>query len=304
MSFLSRQLLLLVLLSLPWSLAACGAGLVSGAVASSGGNGNSGAPPTLSLPTQAFPLSPSPQALARTVVIANAAISTGAVLQILLRVPGPNLPDGRPSYLATASQTAPVVLSGQGASTVVGFDLATAEIVAVTTASADVAAQIAVLADGREVAPALPVTLLAQPTVRLLDGAPVFVSPLGGQLTRLACRDLRTLDEGGLAVSVTTTDATGLQPSVTRPCLRPTFAVHDPDRDPPLLAGEQLVTAEVPGNTFAGAAMFFIDDAIAGRSPSVEGAYYQPDVEVALPAQGSTRGGTKLTLIGRALLPL
>ncbi|MEQ1632124.1 MAG: VCBS repeat-containing protein, partial [Planctomycetota bacterium] len=38
--------------------------------------------------------------------------------------------------------------------------------------------------------------------------------------------------------------------------------------------------------------------------PSVEGAYYQPDVEVALPAQGSTRGGTKLTLIGRALLPL
>ncbi len=303
-SSLSRVLLILAFLALPWPLAACGAGIISGAVASNGGNGGGGAPPTLSLPTQAMPLSPIPSVLARTVVIANAAISAGATLQVLLRVPGPQGPDGRPTYLVTANQTAPVLLSGQGTSTVVGFDLATSAIVAVTTAAADVAAQIAVLADGREVAPPLAVTLLAQPRVRLLDGAPVFVSALGGQVVRLACSSLRSIAASGLAVSVTTADATGLAPTVTRPCLRPFFAVHDPDRDPPLLAGERLVTAEVPGNTFVGAATFLVDDAIAGRSVTVAGAYYQPEVQVALPAQGSTRGGTKVTLIGRALLPL
>lgn len=292
-------------IALPMWCASCGAGLIGGAVASNdGGGGSSTAPPSLSLPTQAMPLSPSPLAAARTVVIANAALSPNAALDVQLRVPGPNTPDGQPSYRAVASQLSPVLLSGQGSSTVIGFQLRTEPIALAVGATADVAAQIAVLADGREVAPPLPVTLLAQPSVRLLDGVPLYLSPNGGQLVRFACRNLRSVDASGLAVFVTTVDASGVTPFVTRPCLRPAFVAHDPAVDPPLLPGERVVAAEAPGNTFAGAATFVLDDAIAGRSAAVDEAYYQPDVQLALPAQGSTRGGTKVTLIGRALLPL
>ena len=297
--------LLILWIALPLCCASCGAGLIGGAVASNdGGGGSTTAPPSLSLPTQAMPLSPSPLAAARTVVIANAVLSPNAALDVQLRVPGPNTPDGQPSFRAVASQASPVLLSGQGSSTVVGFQLRTEPITSAVGAISDVAAQIAVLADGREVAPPLPVTLLAQPSLRLLDGVPRYLSPNGGQVVRFACRNLRSVDASGLAVFVTTVDASGVSPFVTRPCLRPAFVVHDPAVDPPLLPGERVVTAEVPGNTFAGAAPFVVDDAIAGRSAVVDEAYYQPDVQLALPAQGSTRGGTKVTLIGRALLPL
>lgn len=284
--------------------AACGAGLVSGAVASGGNGGGGGAPPSLSLPNQVIPLVPGPTALPRTVVVANARITPANALRVQLRIRQPGTPDAQPVFLAVADQASPVLVSGQGASTVVGFSLRTEPIVAVTTAANDLNGEIAVLVDGREVAPPLPVTLLAQPKARLLDGAPSFLSPIGGQLVRLACRDLRSTDAAALDVTVTTADAAGSSTPVTRPCLRPTFAVHDPDRDPPLLPGERLVTAEVPGNTFAGVATFVVEDAVAGRSGSVAGSFYRPDVQVALPAQGSTRGGTKVTLIGRALLPL
>jgi hypothetical protein len=197
-----------------------------------------------------------------------------------------------------------VLLSGQGASTVVGFQLRTAPITQVVGSTVDVAAQIAVLADGREVAAPLAVTLLAQPSVRLFDGEPLYLSPNGGQIVRLACKNLRSADASGLAVSVVTADASAVGATVTRPCLRPTFQSPSIADLSLLQPGERLVTAEAPGNTFAGSAAFFVDDAISGRSAQVVDAYYQPDVQLALPAQGSTRGGTKVTLIGRALLAL
>ena len=203
--------LLILWIALPLCCASCGAGLIGGAVASNdGGGGSSTAPPSLSLPTQAMPLSPSPLAAARTVVIANAVLSPNAALDVQLRVPGPSTPDGQPTYRAVASQLSPVLLSGQGSSTVVGFQLRTEPITSAVGAISDVAAQIAVLADGREVAPPLPVTLLAQPSLRLLDGVPRYLSPNGGQVVRFACRNLRSVDASGLAVFVTTVDASGV----------------------------------------------------------------------------------------------
>ena len=296
--------LLLLWLAMPLALASCGAGLIGGAVASGGDGGSTPATPQLSLPTQSFPLSPIPVATQRTVVIANASLSPSASLNVQLRVPGPSLPDGRPTFVASADQASPVLLSGQGASTVVGFQLRTAPITQVVGSTVDVAAQIAVLADGREVAAPLAVTLLAQPSVRLFDGVPLYMSPNGGQIVRLACKNLRSTDASGLAVSVVTADASLTGAFVTRPCLRPTFQSPSITDLSLLQAGERLVTAEAPSNTFAGSAAFFVDDAIAGRSAQVADAYYQPDVQLALPAQGSTRGGTKVTLIGRALLAL
>lgn len=295
----------LVLSAAAFVASACGAGLVGGALASGDdGSGQTSAPPSLSLPTAAFPLSPSPLAATRTVVVANVTLSPGAALTVRVRVRGPSLPNGQPSYVASADQASPSLVSGQGASTVVGFQLRMEPIATALGAAADVAAELVVIADGREVAPPIPVTLLSQPSVRMFDGTPLYLSPTGGQVVRFACRNLRSLDATGIAVFATTADPTGAAPTVTRPCLRPTFANPVPGEDPPLLAGERLVTAEAPANTFAGAATFVVEDAVSGRSSSVLDAYYQPDVQLALPAQGSTRGGTKVTLIGRALLPL
>ncbi len=302
---MNAMLRVLVLAAGVCMLTACGAGLVGGALASDGSSGGqSPAPPALSLPTQAFPLSPSPLAASRTVVVANAVLSPNASLVVRIRVRGPSVPIGDPPFLAVADQASPSLVSGQGASTVVGFQLRMDPIAAVTGAAADVAAELVVIADGREVAPAIAVTLLAQPIVRLFDGSPLYLSPTGGQVVRFACRNLRSLEASSIGVFATTADASGGASLVTRPCLRPTFAIPTGGEDPPLLAGERLVTAEAPANPFAGAATFVVDDVVAGRSASVSDAYYQPDVQLALPAQGSTRGGTKVTLIGRALLPL
>lgn len=284
-------------------LLGCGAGLVGG-IASSDGGSSSSPPPSLSLPTQAVPLAPSPFALRRTIVVTNVPVPASAALQVQLRVPGPQLPDGAPGYRAVADQRAPAILSGQGSSTVLGFDLETGPIVAALGAGADVAAEFAVRIDGREVAAPLPVTLLAQPSARLFDSPDLLLSPTGGQRVRLACTGLRSSDISLVQVSVTTRDETGVQATVTRVCLRPAFEQADPERDPPLLPGEVLISAEAPGNTFAGAATLLVDDGTAGRSRPVDGAHYRPEVAVALPAQGSARGGTKVTLIGRALLPL
>lgn len=278
----------------------CGAGLVTGAFAS-GANGDSAGPPSLSLPGQDFPLVPVPTVRARTVVVANALLAPTAALQVRLLVHDGDDPAG--AVLVAQDQTAPTIVSGQGNSTVLRFDLATDAITARLGVAADVRARLAVLVDGRTIGSSVPVTLLRQPSLRLFDGAPVFLSP-DGQTIRLAAGGLRSADASGIQVSVTTVDPTGVAAVVTRICLRPQFAAVVAGVDPPLLPDEQLVTAEVPGNTFAGAAQFFVDDATAGRSATVDGAFYRPDVTVALPAQGSTRGGTKVTLIGRALAPL
>ncbi len=283
------------------ALSGCGAGLVSGAVASGNGNNAGSQPPSLSLPGQDVPLVPVPTARARTVVVANAVLSATAALRVQLRVHA--TADLDSEVLAAADQRSPTILSGQGGSTVIGFNLDTEPIVAALGATADLNARLAVLVNGREVGVPVPVTLLRQPVLRLFDGEPLFVSPLGGQRVRLAATGLRSLDAAAVEMSVTTVDPTGVATSVTRACLRPAFDLAG-GQDPLLRPGERLFTAEAPGNTFSGPAEFVVDDAIAGRSTIVAGAFYQPDIAVALPAQGSTRGGTKVTLFGRALAPL
>jgi len=299
MSLLHRALLIALLLP----LAGCGAGLVTAAVRGNNNGGGGSGPPSLSLPDQAFPLVPVPTATARTVVISNAQLApaAGQSLQVQLRV-HQGTEENSP-VLVAHNQATPVILSGQGPSTVIGFGLDLAPIAAVTGTANDVTtARLAVLVDGHEVGRPVPVTLLRQPSLRLFDGPQLFLSPLG-QGVRFAVKGLRSTEIAGIQVSVTTADPTRPNASVTAPCLRPAFS-QPGTADLPLDQGEQLVTAEVPGNAFSGPARFFVDDAIAGRSEQVAGAFYRPDVTVATPAQGATGGGTKVRLTGSAMAPL
>ncbi|MGE3174231.1 MAG: FG-GAP-like repeat-containing protein [Planctomycetota bacterium] len=276
-------------------LPGCGAGLVGGALASNNDPPPPAEvqPPSLSLPAQDFPLVPVPAAIARTVVVANAQLLPTANLQVQLRAGG-----------VSVEQGAPTIVSGPGSSTVVGFDLRTDPIRAALGADLDLAAVLAVLVDGSEIADPVPVTLLRQPRLRLLDGPTVFLSPIGGQTIRLAVRGMRSADQNGIQVAVTTADAVNTIATVTRLCQQPAFAEPVPGVDPPLLEGERLVTAEVPGNTFSGPATFSVDDPISGRSQAVGGAFYRPELSVMVPALGSARLGASVTLIGRALAPL
>ncbi len=272
-------------------LPSCGAGLITGAVASDNGRDPASPPPGLSPPERRFPLVPGESASAafRTVVVANAAVPSGAALRVELRAAG-----------AVAVQGSPAILSGQGAQTVVGFLLRTEAILLAIgdPTAADVPAELAVLVDGREVAPPVPVELLAQPTARLVLPAPggaVFLSPLGGTEVTLRCRNLRAVAAAELQVQISTADPAG-GGDVTRPCTGVTLAGP--------IDGEFTVTARAPGNTFPGAATFQVIDLTAGRSTLATSAFFRPEVQLALPGQGPTTGGSLVTLIGRALVPL
>lgn len=270
----------------------CGAGLITGVIASDRSRTSPAPiqPPSLSLPEGRFPLVPPESAATafRTVVVANAQLQGAASLSVEIRALG-----------VRAAQESPVIVSGQGGSTVVGFLLRTEQIVAAAgePTARDLPGQLAVLVAGNEVAPPVPITLLRQPTAQLRPGGatPVFVSPLGGTGVALAVTGLVATRPQDLQVQVTTADPTGATAGITRLAsnveLTPDGAGH-------------LVTADLPGNTFSGQATLVVVDSVAGRSTPVRDVYYRPEVTVALPGQGPTTGGRLVTLIGRALVPL
>lgn len=276
------------LLTLLAATSGCGAGLITGAVASNGNTNSAPAarPPVLTVPEPRLPLQPATaaSASARTVVIANASLPANANLLVQVRAQG-----------IAADQASPVVLFGQSGSTVIGFQLRTQPFAAAFGTGQDVPATLAVVVDGREIAAPVPVLLLRQPQAQLLDpSSRLLLSPLGGTRAQLRVRGLRSQDN--LQMTVTTADPTGQSPSVTRVCTGLETTVIDADT--------MSVAADVPGNTFAGSASFVVEDLIAGRSTTVADAFYRPEIDVALPGQGPATGGTLVTLIGRALAPL
>lgn len=272
----------------PALLAGCGAGLVSGVVASNGGN-NSPAP-TLNPVETRLPLVPGtgPSGAPRSVVIANSQLSASAHVRVLIRADI--------GGMVTAEQGRPTI-AGQGSSTVVGFDLDTAPFLdrIGDPTQRGVSGQLVVLVDNREIAPPVTVDLLPQPVAALAPNSPDRLSPLGGTTVTLSLRGLDAASSGTLQMTVTTADAAGTG-TVTRPCTD--LELWDQGN------GEKHVEARVPGSTFAGLATFVVDDAVAGRSTEVKAVYYEPHVAVALPRQGPTTGGTLVTLIGTALTPL
>ena len=270
----------------------CGAGLVTGVAASSGGGGG-GSPssaPSLSV-EPVLPLVPQ-DSDERSVLVTNASVGAGATLRVQLAAAG------------VVVDQLDAVASGQGGATRVAFTLATAPIVAAVAdpTAADVAAELRVLVDGREVAPAAPVTLARQPAavVVLPPGkTQLFVSPVGERV-RFRVAGLRVAVASEAQVFVATPDpnapAVGGEPAlVVRPCADVRF-------ETPAGAVPEL-SALAPGSAFPTQATFFVVDAIAGRSTEVRNTFYRPDIAVALPGQGSNSGGSVVTLIGTALAP-
>ncbi|HLQ36567.1 MAG TPA: VCBS repeat-containing protein, partial [Planctomycetota bacterium] len=272
----------------------CGAGLITGAVAS---NNNRQTPPParapeLSVPETRIPLVPASGTVAtsRTVVVSNLLLPSNARLSVQLRALG-----------VAAEQGSPVIVSGQGGSTVVGFTLRLQELVAAIGDPTlnDVDGRLAVLIDGHEVAPPVPVLLLRQPVATLVPPPGqqhLFLSPLGGTPAQLLVNGLRSTRAGDLQMLVTTADPTGGTADITRPCTNLAIAGQQGDA--------VQITANVPGNTFPGQATLVLEDVIAGRSTAVGNAFFRPDVALALPARGPTTGGSLVTLIGSALAPL
>ena len=284
-----RRLLSLILL-LP--LAACGAGLVAGLSNSGSDPSNPQPAPTLSIPDARIPLVPAQQTgtTFRTVVVGNAQIQPSALLQVQVRALG-----------IEVDQSSPVIVSGQGGSTVVGFVLRTEPFVAAAgdPTIADVPGLLAVKVNGVDIAPPAAIVLLRQPSAALVlepGEDRQLLSPLGRSVVRLQVTGLRSTRVEDLKILVVMPAVATPSVPITRPCLD--LAIE------PGPAGTQVVRGEAPANEFPGLARIVVEDAVAGRSTVVEDAYYRPDVAVALPARGPTTGGSLVTLIGSALVPL
>lgn len=270
-------------------LASCGAGLITG-IAASGGDGNSAEAraPELSL-NPLMPLVPAPSTM-RTVVVANAQIAAAATLRVRIEGAGVGVDQPNPS------------VTGQGGSTLISFMLDTAAIAAASgdPTAADVPATLSVLVDERPVAPPVSIVLARQPRAVLVLGAGQterFVSPIGERV-QLQVDGLRTAALSELQMLVTTVDPDGTPapgqpwPTLTRICTDLRF--DDPT----------TLSAIVPGSTSLTSLQLFVRDAVAGQSTTVLNAYYRPEITLALPSQGPTTGGSLVTLIGTALVPL
>lgn len=279
-----------MLLLLP--LAACGAGLVAGLSNSGSDPSNPPSAPTLSIPDARIPLVPAEQTgtTFRTVVVGNAQIQPSALLQVQVRALG-----------IEVDQSSPVIVSGQGGSTVVGFVLRTEPFAAAAgdPTLADIPGLLAVMVNGIDIAPPAAIVLLRQPSAALVlepGEDRQLLSPLGRSVVRVQVTGLRSTRVEDLKLLVVTPTPASPSVSTTRPCLGLQLE--------PGPGGTQVLGGEAPANEFPGLARIVVEDAVAGRSTEVRDAYYRPDVAVALPARGPTTGGSLVTLIGSALVPL
>ncbi|MBK8096389.1 MAG: VCBS repeat-containing protein [Planctomycetes bacterium] len=282
-----RVLPRLSVLLLALSASGCGAGLISGVIASDDGSPRPA--PEINLTTR-MPLVPAAET-SRTVVVANAQITDARQVRVLLTLGEPDSPGA-----VVAEQSAVVVTPG-GASTTIRFAVETGPILArfPDPTAQDVAVGLSVLVGGRLAAPVLPVTLLRQPvaTRRLEAGESEFLSAAGGSTIKFAVRGMLATRAADVQVFVRTADGNGVG-DLVRPCTVTGLARNDL---------EAVVDATVPGSVVPGAATFFLVDPVAGRSTDVDNIWYQPDLAQLLPGRGATAGGTIVTLTGTALVP-
>jgi hypothetical protein len=287
-----RTLIAACTLPLLFAFSACGAGLIGG-VASS--DRRSTAPearaPELSV-TPILPLVPAPNTV-QTVLVTNAQIAAAARLSVRIEAAG-----------VVVAQRDPAA-TGQGGATLITFVVDTAAIQQVVgdPTAADVPARLGVWVDERPIAAAVPIVLARQPRASLVLPAgqtQAFLSPIGARVF-LRVDGLRSTNVDDVEVTVTTTDPDGVRdaqgnlPSLTR--------VGTGLRFEPPVDGAPALSVTLPGSTHPVAARITVRDAVAGRSTTIENAWYRPDIALALPSQGPTTGGSLTTLIGTALLP-
>ena len=224
----------------------------------------------------------------RTVVISDFQVQSSSPLRIELRALG-----------VVSVQTSPLILSSAPGASVLAFIIQNSEITTMIAdiTAADVQAQLAVLVDGREIAPPVPFLLRKQPRAMLVpqSGQSVaFLSVLGG--TRLAVKVNYLLG--------TNADEVQIQVGVTEPsgairvqrCTELAITTQS-------AGAEAVVTGSVPSSPYAGSAYVAVVDSRAGSSTLVPSVYYKAALDVVSPRTAATEGGELVTLAGTAMVP-
>ena len=276
------------------SLSSCGAGLIGGVASSSSGNTGARTPQLNFTSTELSELPLVPRAGdVRTIIVANSQL-VGGVIEVHITAG------------SVTSKQRNTVAQVQGASTIVSFEL-DMDLILMSIAeptAADRPAKLEVFADGVSVADAINVTLVRQSVATLvlteqqkqMGVTELEFSPFGERV-KIAVDGLRALDAGLLQVLVTTLD-----PAAGVPGAKITRLATDVAFDPEP-SSVPTILATIPGNPFPDRITIQVLDPIAGKSTEIKNAYYRPEFALALPGQGSTTGGTLLTLIGSALVP-
>lgn len=273
-------------------LSGCGAGLIGGIASSDSGSNGEVLTPQLNFADQELPMAPRAGDV-RTVVVAGAQL-TGSTIEVKIAT----------SVGVAVQRNA--IAQVQGASTIVSFELYMDELfpLASEPAAVDRPATLSVFADGKLIGESIPITLVRRPIATLVFADPAEtdaeLSPFGERV-KIAVDGLRTGDASLLQVLVTTPDpgAGVLGATITRLATEVVFAPVS-STEPSIVP---VILATIPANAFPDRVTIQVLDPIAGQSTEIENAYYRPEFALALPGQGSTTGGTLLTLIGSALVP-
>jgi hypothetical protein len=147
----------------------------------------------------------------------------------------------------------------------------------------------------------VPVLLAKQPRAELVLGEnqqELFVSPLGERV-QMRVHGLRSTEVAGLEVLVTTPDPTTTgtpQAMITRLASEVRFELGD--------GADPVISAFVPGNSFPVRAELIVRDIEAGQSTPIGNVYYRPNIALGVATPGPDNGGSLVTLIGTALVPL
>ena len=272
---------------------ACGAGLITGAASSSGSGGSSSPEVAVQGVQAVLPLMPTAGTV-RDFTVTNVQLAGADELQVRLEALGVVQPQANPAAVR------------DGSSSVVSFAIRTDRIVQAIgdPTTADVPALLSVWRQGLLVGEKVPVLLVRQPRAALTtdpeaggDPPPDGLLNSAGDTVFVEVDGLVSPD-ADLQVLVTTSDPTG-DPAgavalVTR--VATITKVHREDLAVP------VVEAVLPANAYPDSAAIVVRDATAGDStPAV--AFYRPQIAQALRSQGPTTGGTRLTLVGTALVP-
>jgi len=284
------------------ALGGCGAGLISGVVASSGGSERT-PPPEVSIQAGSLlPLVP-PADFRAAVLILNASLGGVSDLVVVLEA---NVGGG-----VVRQDQGAVLVSPEGPNSRVSFAVATNAIVAVLgdpTASS-VPARLWVEVDGKLVGDTVPVLLGAQPQIvgaLQLDAADEVV--LDGDDEPIVTDDMAPVRASGGAVAVL---ASGLRADSTISAyvaaltpqgveVRTEAVVESTVLD--AVSGLATMRVEVPGNAWPQEAFLVVVDSQVGESVR-ERFHYRPEVNVNLVSQGATSGGQVVTVVGDGLVP-
>lgn len=280
----------LLLLLLP---AGCGSGAIAAGIA--GGKNRNGAPPPTRNPSLTVDRPEGPLfaaadvVLARTVFVNFVRIASGSKIAVQLRGLG-----------EVSAQGGPLLLTAEDQGSRIGFLLRSDEIRAriPDPTAADVPVQLAVVVDGKDIAPPVPFLLLAQPKAELVPPtgqSRAFLSVQGGSKLTLRVRGLKATSVTDLRMQIGTPDPITGQ-------LNAALATNLQLTDEPS-TGAKLLTGTAPALAHPTRALAAVSDSRAGQSTVVFDLFYLPELEAMTPRFAGTDGGEPVALFGAGLVP-